>query len=315
MEVGHAEAHAVGIPLLDVFAALHDRCTGADHVVEHDHVLAFDFFDADVGKFRIESHADFTFAGTDLVHHHALAFWQAQGFVDGVHEGACALVRRDNHQVVTVLAGLHKIAVLDVVGVDVRGNQIVEIILAENVGEKVLHLHAVVVHRHHGIHARGLEELGIQEAGESLSVKFLEVNIRAVLFQFAYAVGAAILGAVEQVRFNQDNLFGSVVLGGTGQNAVTHGVIVTAAFVVRDRANQDNLAFQATADMFHIVHVQTVAGAEFGVCKGLQGDHVGNIFTKTDVLGHVDGKGVVGEVTGHDKTIRHNYALMLKLMY
>ena len=54
MEVSHAEAHAVRVALLDVFAALHDRRTGTDHVVEHDHVLAFDFFDADIGEFRVE---------------------------------------------------------------------------------------------------------------------------------------------------------------------------------------------------------------------------------------------------------------------
>ena len=55
--------------------------------------------------------------------------------------------------------------------------------------------------------------------------------------------------------------------------------------------------------MFHIVHVEPVAGAEFGVGEGLQGDHVGDVFTEADVLGHVDGERVIGEVAGHDKTI------------
>ena len=55
--------------------------------------------------------------------------------------------------------------------------------------------------------------------------------------------------------------------------------------------------------MFHIVHIQHVAGAEFGVSEGLQRDHVGNIFTESDVLRHIDGERIVGEVTGHDKTI------------
>ena len=154
VEVRHAEAHAVGVTLLDVFAALHDRRTGTHHVVEHDHVLALDFLDADVGKFRVEGHADFAFAGTHLVHHHTLAFGQVERFVNGVHERACALVRGNDHEVVAVLAGLNKVAVLDVVGVDVRRNQVMEIVLAEDFGKQVLHLDAVVVHRDHGIDHR-----------------------------------------------------------------------------------------------------------------------------------------------------------------
>ena len=73
--------------------------------------------------------------------------------------------------------------------------------------------------------------------------------------------------------------------------------------MVRNRANQDNLAFQALADMFQVVHIQHVAGAEFGVGESLQGDHVGDIFTEADVLSHVDGKRIIGKVAGHDKTI------------
>ena len=55
--------------------------------------------------------------------------------------------------------------------------------------------------------------------------------------------------------------------------------------------------------MFHIVHIQHVAGAEFGVGESLQGDYVGDIFTEADVLSHVDGKRIIGKVAGHDKTI------------
>ena len=206
--------------------------------------MPFDFFDADVGEFRVEGHADFTFAGTDLVHHHALAFRELESVEHGVHERACALVRGNDHEVVAVLAGLHKVAVLDVVGVDVGRDQVVEVAF-ENFVEEVLHLDAVVVHRHHGIDTGLLQEFGVEEAREGLAVELLQVDVRAVLFEFANAVRAAVLGAVEQVGFNEHHLLGTVVLGGAGQNAVAHGVVVTAAFVVRDRANQDNLAFQA----------------------------------------------------------------------
>ena len=188
-------------------------------------------------------------------------------------------------------------------GVDVGRDQVVEVVFAEDFSKELLHLDAVVVNGDHGIDAGGLQKLGVKEAREGLAIELLEVDIRTVLFEFADAVGASVLSAVEQVGFNKHHLLGTVVLGGTGQNAVTHGVVVTAAFMVRNRANQHDLAFQAAADMFHIVHVQHVAGAEFGVCEGLQGDHVGNIFTESDVLGHVDGKRIIGEVAGHDKTI------------
>ena len=302
VEVRHAEAHAVRVALLDMLAALHDGRTRTHHVVEHDHVLALDFLDADVGKFRVEGHADFTFAGTDLVHHHALAFRQVERLVDGVHERACALVRGNDHQVVAVLARLHEVAVLDVVGVDVGRDEVVEVTF-ENFAEEVLHLDAVVVHRHHGIHTGLLQKFGVEEAREGLAVELLQVDVRAVLLERANAVRATVLCAVEQVGFHEHHLLGTVVLRGAGQNAVAHGVVVTAAFVVRDRANQHDLALEATADMLHVVHIQHVAGAEFGVGEGLQGDHVGDVFTEADVLGHVDGERVIGEVAGHDKTI------------
>lgn len=302
VEVRDAEADAVRVTLLDVFAALHNRRTGADHVVEHDYVLAFDFFDADVAEFRVEGHADFTFAGTDLVHHHTLAFRELESVVDGVHERASTLVRGDDHEVVAVLASLNKVAVLDVVGVHVGRNQVVEVTF-ENVVEEVLHLDAVVVAGHDGIDTGFFEEFGVEEARECLAIELLEVRDATVLFKVANAVRAAVLGAVEEVRFNENDLFGTVILSGAGQDAVAHGVVVTAAFVVRNGANQDNLAFQTVADMFHVFRVQHVAGAEFGVGESLQGDHVGNIFTEADVLGHVDGERVIGEVTGHDKTI------------
>ena len=302
VEVRHAEANAVRVALLDVFAALHNRRTRTHHVVEHDDVFALDFFDADVGEFRVEGHADFTFAGTDLVHHHALALGELQSVVHGVHEGAGALVRRDNHEVVAVFARLHEVAVLDVVGVGVRRDKVVEVAF-ENFAEEVLHLDAVVVDRHHGIDAGGLEQLGVKEAREGLAVELLQVDVRAILLEGTNAVRAAVLGAIEQVRFNEHHLLGTVVLGGAGQNAVTHGVVVTAAFMVRNRANQDDFAFEAAADMLHVSHIQHVAGAEFGVGEGLQGDHVGDVFTEADVLGHVDGERVIGEVAGHDKTI------------
>ena len=302
MEGRHAEANAVRVALLDMFAALNNRRTGADHVVEHNHVLAFDFFDADVRKFRVERHADFAFARADLVHHHALAFRELESVEHGVHERTCALVRGDNHEVVAVLAGLHEVVVLDVVGIDIRRNQVVEVAF-ENFVKEVLHLDAVVVASDNGIDTGGLQKLGVEEARECLAVKFFEVDIRAILFEFADAVRAAVLGAVEEVRFNQHDLFGTVVLGGASEDAVAHGVVVAAAFVVRNRANQDNLAFEAIADMFHVGNIQHVAGAEFGVGESLQGDHVGDIFTEADVLRHVDGKWVIGKVAGHDKTI------------
>ena len=302
VEVRHAEAHAVRVALLDVLAALHDGRTRTHHVVEHDHVLALDFFDADIGEFRVEGHADFTFASTDLVHNDALAFRELESIEHGVHERACTLVRGDNHEIVAVLTGLDKVAVLDVVGVNVRRDQVVEVAF-ENFVEEVLHLDAVVVASDNGIDTGGLQKLGVKEARESLTVELFKVDIRAVLFEFANAVRAAVLGAVEEVRFNQHDLFGTVVLGGASEDAVAHSVVVAAAFVVRNRANQDNLAFKTIADMFHVGHIQHVAGAEFGVGESLQGDHVGDIFTEADVLRHVDGKRIIGKVTGHDKTI------------
>ena len=302
VEVRHAKAHAVGVPLLDMFAALHNRRTRADHVVEHDYVLAFDFFDADVRKFRVERHRDFAFARADLVHNDALAFRELESVEHGVHERACALVRGDNHEVVAVLACLDKVAVLDVVGIDIRRNQVVEVAF-ENFVEEVLHLDAVVVASDNGIDTSSLQKLGVKEARERLAVELLEVDIRAVLFEFANAVRAAVLGAIEEVRFNQHDLFGTVILGGASEDAVAHSVVVAAAFVVRNRANQDNLAFEAIADMFHVGNIQHIAGAEFGVGESLQGDHVGDIFTEADVLCHVDGKRIIGKVAGHDKTI------------
>ena len=187
-------------------------------------------------------------------------------------------------------------------GIHIRRDEVVEVAL-ENFTEEVLHLDAVVVDRHHGIHAGLLEEFGIEEAREGLAVELLQVDVGAVFLERANAVRTAVLGAVEQVGFDEHHLLGTVVLGGAGQNAVAHGVVVAAAFVVRNRANQNNLAFQTLADMLHVVHVQHIAGAEFGVGEGLQGDHVGDVFTEANVLGHVDGKRVIGEVAGHDKTI------------
>ena len=302
VEVRDTEADAVRVALLDVFAALHDCRTGTDHVVEHDYVLAFDFFDADVGEFRVEGHADFTFARTDLVHNDALAFRELESVEHGVHERACTLVRGDNHEIVAVLTGLDKVAVLDVVGVNVRRDQVVEVAF-KNFVEEVLHLDAVVVAGDNGIDTSSLQKLGVKEARECLAVELLEVDVRAILFEFTDAVRAAVLGAVEEVRFNQDDLFCTIILSGAGQDEVTHRIVVAAAFMVRDRANQDNLAFQALADMFQVVHIQHVAGAEFGVGESLQGDHVGDIFTEADVLSHVDGKRIIGKVAGHDKTI------------
>ncbi len=188
-------------------------------------------------------------------------------------------------------------------GIDVGRNQVVEIVLAEDVGKQVLHLDAVVVHGHHGIDTGLLQEFGIEEAREGLAIELLEVDIRTVLFEFADAVGASVLSAVEQVGFNKHHLLGTIVLRGAGQDAVAHGVVVTAAFMVRNRANQHDLTFQTAADMFHVVHVQHVARAEFGVGEGLQGDHVGDVFTDSDVLRHVDGERIIGKVSGHDKTI------------
>ena len=159
------------------------------------------------------------------------------------------------------------------------------------------------MHRHHGVDTGLLEEFGVKEAREGLAVELLQVDVRAVLFEFAYAVRAAVLGAIEQIRLHKHDLFGTVILGGASEDAVAHGVIVAAAFVVRNRANQDNLAFEAIADMFHVGNIQHIAGAEFGVGESLQGDHVGDIFTEADVLRHVDGKRIIGKVAGHDKTI------------
>ena len=150
VEVGDAKAHAVGVPFFDVFAALDDGSAGADHVVEHDYILACYFVDSDVGKFRVEGHGNFTFAGTDLVHDHALAFGELQGIIDGVHEGAGSLVGGDNHQVVAIFTGLYKVAALDVVGVHIGRNQVVEVAF-ENVVEEVLDLDAVVVARYNGV--------------------------------------------------------------------------------------------------------------------------------------------------------------------
>ena len=194
VEVRHAEAYAVRVALLDVFAALHNRCTGTDHVIEHDHVLTFNFFDADVGEFRVEGHRNFAFTRTNLVHHHALAFRELESIVHGVHERACALVRGNDHEVVAVLTGLNKVAVLDVVGVNVGRNEVVEMTF-ENFVEEVLHLDAVVVASHNGIDTGSLQKLGVKEARESLAVKLLEVDIRAILFEFADAVRTAVLGA------------------------------------------------------------------------------------------------------------------------
>ena len=191
VEVRHAEAHAVRVALLDMFAALHNRRTRTHHVVEHDHVLALDFLDADIGEFRVERHADFAFARTDLVHHHALAFRQLESVEHGVHERACALVRRNDDEIVAVLASLNKVAVLDVVGIDVGRNQVVEMTF-ENFVEEVLHLDAVVVDSHHGIDTSLLQEFGIEKARKCLAVKLLEVDIRAILFKFANAVRAKI---------------------------------------------------------------------------------------------------------------------------
>ncbi len=254
VEVRNTEADAVRVALLDVLAALHDGGTRTHHVVEHNHVLTLDFFDADVGEFRVERHADFAFACTNLVHHHAFAFRQLESVEHGVHERACALVRRNDDEVVAVLACLNKVAVLDVVGIDVGRNQVVEMTF-ENFAEEVLNLDAVVVDSHHGIDTSLLQEFGVEEARECLAVKLLEVNIRAILFKFANAVRAAVLGAIEKVRFHEHDLFGTVVLCGAGQNTVAHGVVIAATFMVRNRANQDNLAFETAADMVHIVHV------------------------------------------------------------
>ena len=140
-------------------------------------------------------------ASTDLVHNDALAFRELESVEHGVHERTCALVRGDDHEVVAVLAGLHKVAVLDVVGVNVRRDQVVEVAF-ENFVEEVLHLDAVVVAGDNGIDASSLQKLGVEEARECLAVELLEVDVRAILFEFTDAVRAAILGAVEEVRFN-----------------------------------------------------------------------------------------------------------------
>lgn len=302
MEVRDTEADAVGISLLDVFAALHNRRTGADHVVKHNHILTLNFFDADVTEFRVEGHADFTFAGTDLVHHHALAFRKLECIVNSVHERASALIRGDNHEVVAILAGLNKVAVLDVVSINIGRNQVVEVTF-ENVVKEVLNLDRVVVASDHGIDTGFLQKFGVEEAREGLAIELLQVRDATVFFKVANAMRAAVLGAVEEVRFNENDLFGTIILSSASQDAVAHSIVVTAAFVVRNGANQDYLAFQTVADMFHVFRVQHIAGAEFGVGESLQGDHVGNIFTEADVLSHVNSKRVVGEVTSHDKTI------------
>ena len=107
------------------------------------------------------------------------------------------------------------------------------------------------------------------------------------------------LGTKKTVKFP----FWKLTPADAHKSGKAHGIVVTAAFVVRNRANQDNLAFEALADMLDIVGVQHVAGAEFGVGESLQRDHVGDVFAEADVLGHVDGERIIGEVAGHDKTI------------
>ena len=88
-------------------------------------------------------------------------------------------------------------------------------VAVERLEEEVLHRLAVVVDRDDGVDACGLQELGVEVGTEWLAVELLEVlDVAGVGRVAMLRAGAAVLRREEEVGLDEDDFFGSVVLGG-----------------------------------------------------------------------------------------------------
>ena len=301
VEMRDAEADAVRIARLEVIAALHDRRAGADHIVEDDHVLAFQIIQADFALVA-ERDAHGAFAAADLAHDDALALRELKRVPDGVHERGSTLVRGDDDEVVAVLTRLDEIGILDVVRVNVRRDQIMEVSF-ENIGEELLHLDAVVMNGNDRIHPGSLEELRVKEGSERLAVKLAEVGDVTVLLQFAEAVRTAVLSTVKEVGFNEDHAVRAIVLRRAGEDAGAHREVIAAAFVSGPGAEEHDLAVETLADVLLIVNVEHVTGAEFRIGERLERHRIGNIVPEPDILCNVNGERIVGKCSSHYESV------------
>ena len=151
------------------------------------------------------------------------------------------------------------------------------------------------------VHARALEQFRVQPGREGLAVELLEILHGALLFVRS-AVRAAILGAEEQIRFNQDDLLGAVVLGAARQHQVAHGQ-GAARVVGGRRADDHGLAAQLRADPGDVAFIADEARTELGVRVHLQGDDVGYLFGLADHVPDVDRERVVGNVADDDEFV------------
>ena len=301
VEMRDAEADAVRVARLEVIAALHDRRAGADHIVEDDHVLAFQIIQADFALVA-ERDAHGAFAAADLAHDDAFALRELERVPDGVHERGRALVRGDDDEVVAVLARLDEVGILDVVRIDVRRNQVVEVTF-ENIGEELLHLDAVVVDGDNRVHAGSLEELRVKKGSERLAVKLAEVGNVTVLLKFAEAVRTAVLGTVKEIGFDEDHAVCAIVLRRTGEDAGAHREVIAAAFVSGYGAEEHDLAVETLADVLLVVNIEHVTGAEFRIGERFERHRIGNIVPEPDILCNVNGERIVGKCSSHYESV------------
>ncbi len=300
--VGTVEVDAPGtrlFVLVQKARRLGDGAARTHHVVENEHLAVLQA--VRIGR-QCHLHAALTVAL--LLEDDHLRIPQAGKPLHAAHEILRALVRR--HEPHVLPEPLRPGDLQDVVRNEVRDIQVEErgplAVRTEHlVVDFLQHTGLVVVHRDHLIDARAAQHLGIEVRRRRLPVELL-VGIRPRHLGMVAGMRPAILGGEEQVRFDQDDAFRPVLLGGGRDEQVAHGQF--RARVLRGRGGDqvDTLAAQVTADVLEIARVADEAGTELGVREGLQRDDVGDLRFLSYVVGGVEREGGIRPV-GHDHEI------------
>ena len=163
------------------------------------------------------------------------------------------------------------------------------------------HVGLVVVHGDHLVDAGPLQHLRVQMRRRRLSVELL-VRLRPRHLGMVRRVRSPVLGREEQVRFDQHDTFGAVLLGRGRDQEVAHRELHPGVLRGRSGDEVDALALEVAADPLEIGRIVDETGTELRVGERLQRDDVGDLGFLSYVVGGVERERGIRPV-GHDHQI------------